>query len=156
MRFLHPKLARLVGTWTLVATSNLGVPLRSELSIDYSQVEFTTSTYVGPAVFQRTCYGRVVGTGARSDVVWLKLLDMRVDTGILPPIQIPAPPQALYRMRIHDVHEDDTSMTFTVKAADHSYTFCKTLVRARTEQPLLKLFATQLVFDYIIHLKDQL
>jgi len=153
MRALHASLARLVGTWTLVATSNPTVPLRSELFVDYSQVEFTTTQNIGVARLQKTCYGRVIGTGARSNVVWLKLLDYRVDTGILPPIQIPAPPQTLYRMRIHHVREDDVSASFTVKAAEHSYTFCKTLVRSR-DPPLLKLVFTQLVFEGILHLKD--
>ena len=155
MHLLHPKLLKLVGTWTLVATSNKAVPLRSELSIDYGQVEFTTVEYVASMRLLKTCYGRILGAGARSDVVWLKLLDYKVDTGLLPPIQIPAPIQSLYRTRIHEVVEYEGSMSFTVKAAEHTYTFYKTLVRKPTDTPLLKLFATQVVFDYIIHLKDK-
>ena len=157
MRILSPKLLKLVGSWTLVATTNTAVPLRSELCVDYGQVEFTTTETLGFTRFQKTCYGQVLGTGSRSDVVWLKLVDLKVDTGLLPPIQVPIPPQALYRMRIHAVHEDETSMSFTVKAAEHSYTFCKTLMRARpNDTPLLRLFATQVVFDALIHLKDKL
>jgi len=156
MHFLHPKLLKLVGTWALIATTNLEAPLKSELRIDYAQVEFASIQYLGFVKFQKTCYGQVMGAGSRTDVVWLKLMDLTVDTGVLPPIQIPVPPQNLYRMRITEVVEDDATATFTVAVADHKYTFRRQLERTPSRDPILKLFATQLAFDYVIHLKDHL
>jgi hypothetical protein len=152
MRYFHPKLLRLIGTWTLVATTNKKVPLRSELLVDYEDVEFTTIQSAGVTRLRRTCFGRIVG-GEVSNVVWLKLTDLTVDTGILPPIQVPVPPQPMYRMRLGDVVEDEATASFTVVADKHHYTFHRT-IGTREKDTMLKLFATQLVFDAIIHLKD--
>lgn len=153
MRHFHPKLLRLIGAWTLVATTNKQIPLRSELLVDYEEVEFTTVQTAGFTRLRRTCFGRIIEVGEVSNVVWLKLTDLTVDTGLLPPIQVPVPPQPMYRMRLGDVVEDDATASFTVVADEHRYTFHRT-IGARQTDTMLKLFATQLVFDAIIHLKD--
>jgi predicted membrane-bound spermidine synthase len=76
-----------------------------------------------------------------------------MDSIVLPPVQIPLPPQSLYRMRV-TVVDDDT--TLTVKTGGHDYTFYVAVKRDRPNDNLFKLFFTQLMFDAIIHLKDNL
>jgi hypothetical protein len=56
-------------------------------------------------------------------------------------------------MRLGDVVENETTASFLVEAEKHEYTFHRS-AGSRQRDTLLKVFATQLVFDAIIHLKD--
>jgi len=148
MRMLPTKLLNLVGAWFLTSTTNPAVPLLSELCVDYTQVEFTTLHNAGFTRLQRRCYGCILEAETSASVVWLKLVDLKIDTGVLPTIQVPVV-QQLYRMRIYNVSENKETAKFTVKVGNHSYTFQRMLVRPRPEDTLLKLFATQIVIDMI-------
>ena len=138
-----------LGSWSLVATTDPRIPLKTELFVDYNMIEVSIPHAVGPASITQTFHGNLVVSDSATNVVWLKVTDVDVDVGLLPRVRVPYITK-YQRMRLHPA-TDETGAFFAVTTKDHEYNFRKSIVRRKTPDTIAKIFVTQLLFDYVIH-----
>jgi len=141
-----------LGSWTLASTTDRSIFRGTDLFVDYNAVELSVPRRRGMISYTHTCYGSLVLSEDSTNVVWLKLTDVDVDVGLLPRIQIPYPTK-LHRMRLEHTM-DETGTFLKVITEDHEYLFRKAIPKRKEGDTVVKIFFTQLVFDYIIrHLR---
>lgn len=139
---------KLCGAWTLIYTNNHSMNINSKMNIDYNRVKFSPLSKVGPIDVTKNIYG-VVGTGIDNDkarVVWLQNVDYEIDTRILPIIQIPYQERMCVRTYIDYKLEDSC---LTINDGIYDYVFSRDF-SSKNNDSLIKIFITQLLFDYII------
>lgn len=129
--------------------------INSKMNIDYNRVKFSPLSKVGPIDVTKNIYG-VVGISSNSvdkcvdkekaRVVWLQNVDYEIDTRILPIIQIPYQERMCVRTYVDYKLEDSC---LTINDGIYDYVFSRDF-SSKNNDSLIKIFITQLLFDYII------
>jgi hypothetical protein len=140
---------KLCGAWTLIYTNNHGMRINSKMAIDYNRVKFSPLSKVGPIDVTKNIYG-VVGVSdvdkEKARIVWLQNVDYEIDTRILPIIQIPYQERMCVRTHVDYKLEDSC---LTINDGIYDYVFSRDF-SSKNNESLIKIFITQLLFDYII------
>jgi len=160
---------KLCGAWTLVYTNNHGIRINSKLNIDYNRVKFSPLSKTGFIDVTKNIYG-VVGVQPierlndwdinkcdinkcdikleinKAKIVWLQNIDYEIDTHVLPIIQIPFQEKMCIRTHIDYKLEDSC---LTINDGIYDYVFSRDF-SSKNNDSLIKIFITQLLFDYII------
>ena len=152
---------KLCGAWTLVYTNNRGFIINSKMNIDYNRVKFSPLSKLGFIDVTKNMYG-VVGvqpvssehsesysyleTEMKAKIVWLQNIDYEIDTHVLPIIQIPYQEKMCVRTHIDYKLEDSC---LTINDGVYDYVFSRDF-SSKNNDSLIKIFITQLLFDYII------
>jgi len=135
------------GVWSLIASTNPQY-IGSELNINYNTITFTTIKRFGTIHIKKNMYGSVFLKDQHAKIVWLNKINYNIDTGILPKIIIPS---TTICHRISVSYElDDSTNWITIKSKNDQYVFRRDISISQPNDTILKLFITQLVFDYII------
>jgi len=135
------------GVWTLIASTSPQY-IGSELSINYNTITFTPIKRIGPINIKKNIYGSVFVQEDDAKIVWSSKITYDIETGILPRISIPSINNCT---RIYLKYEiDETSNWITVQKQQEQYVFRRDLSISQHNENIIKLFITQLVFDYII------
>jgi len=139
---------KLCGAWCLVYTNNRAIHINSKINIDYNRVKFSPISKVGMADVTKNMYG-VVGVKTddeKAKIVWLQNVDYEINTPILPTIQIPFQEKMCIRTHIEYKLEDSC---LTINDGIYDYVFSRDFSSKHNES-FIKIFITQLLFDYII------
>ena len=144
---------KLCGAWTLIYSNNHGIRINSKINIDYNRVKFSPLSKMGPIDITKNMYGVVGVQGPSPDtentkarIVWLQNIDYEIDTRILPIIQIPYQERMCVRTYIDYKIEDSC---LTINDGIYDYVFSRDF-SSKNNDSLIKIFITQLLFDYII------
>lgn len=134
------------GLWTLIASTNPQC-IGSELYINYNTIKFTPIQRISFVSIRKNKYASMY---VKDDVkvVWSDKINYEIHSDIFPRIIFPAVEKT---RRMSVTYELDASDAWlTVYDPPHQYTFRRE-IRERTESDnLLKIFLTQLFFDFII------
>jgi hypothetical protein len=141
------------GIWTLIASTNPQY-IGSELSVNYNTITFTPIRKFGSIKFKKNIYGSVFVQDSTAKIIWSSKINYDIETGILPIITIPSINNCT---RIYLNYElDDTANWITVKKQNEQYVFRRELSISQPNDTIIKLFITQLFFDFIIrHIYNQ-
>jgi hypothetical protein len=135
------------GLWTLIASTNPQY-IGSELKIDYNSITFSPIQKVGFVNIKKNIYGSVFLKDNDAKIIWLPTITYDIDTQVLPRISIP------YKMncpRIQIQYEiDETNNWVTVHKQNEQYVFRRDLKIQPATDTILKIFLTQLFFDFVI------
>ena len=135
------------GIWCLIASTN-PIYIGSELNINYNTVTFTTIKRVGPINIKKNMYGSIFIKENEAKIVWINKINYNIDTGILPRISIP---YNNYCPRLTLTYEiDETANWITIKNKNDQYVFRRDISIIHPNDTIIKLFITQLFFDFII------
>ena len=135
------------GLWTLIASTNPKY-IGSELSINYNTITFTPKQKVGPINIKKNIYGSVFVQENEAKIIWSSKINYDIETGFLPRITIPYINNCTRLYLTYEI--DDTSNWITVQKQQEQYVFRRELSISQPNDTIIKLFITQLVFDYII------
>jgi len=134
------------GTWLLIASST-PMYIGSELRVDYNAVTFSPIQKIGLINIKKNIHGSVIIKEKCAKIVWLPTVDYDIDFRIIPTLTIPRY-MPCKRIRIHhDIDPTHTWMTITNK--EEKYVFRRMNPETKKDS-LLKIFLTQLLFDFII------
>ena len=141
---------KLCGAWSLIYTNNHGILINSKINIDYNRVKFSPISKVGLADITKNMYG-VVAVKTDDDldkakIVWLQNIDYEINTPVLPTIQIPFQEKMCIRTNIEYKLEDSC---LTINDGVYDYVFSRDF-SSKKDDSFIKIFITQLLFDYII------
>lgn len=141
------------GIWTLIASTNPQY-IGSELSVNYNTITFTPIQKIGSIKIKKNIYGSVFVQDETAKIIWSSKINYDIETGILPIITIPYISNC---SRIYLNYElDDTANWITVKKQNEQYVFRRELSILQPNDTIIKLFITQLFFDFIIrHIYNQ-
>jgi len=141
------------GLWTLIASTNPQY-IGSELSVNYNTITFTPIQKIGSIKIKKNIYGSVFVQDETAKIIWSSKINYDIETGILPIITIPYISNC---SRIYLNYElDDTANWITVKKQNEQYVFRRELSILQPNDTIIKLFITQLFFDFIIrHIYNQ-
>lgn len=141
------------GIWTLIASTNPQY-IGSELSVNYNTITFTPIQKIGSIKIKKNIYGSVFVQDETAKIIWSSKINYHIETGILPIITIPYISNC---SRIYLNYElDDTANWITVKKQNEQYVFRRELSISQPNDTIIKLFITQLFFDFIIrHIYNQ-
>ena len=135
------------GLWTLIASTNTQY-IGSELNINYNTLVFTSIKKHTIINIKKNFYGSVFVNNNTAKIIWLNKINYDIDTGLLPRISIPYKTNC---PRISVTYElDDTTNWITVKSNQDQYVFRRNISIVQPTDTILKLFITQLIFDFII------
>ena len=138
---------RCCGLWTLIASTNPQY-IGSELNINYNTLIFTSVKKYTIINIKKNYYGSVFVNNNTAKIIWLNKINYDIDTGILPRLSIPSKSIC---PRISVTYElDDTTNWITVKSNQDQYVFRRNISIVQPTDTILKLFITQLIFDFII------
>ena len=136
------------GLWTLIASTNPQY-IGSELNINYNTIIFTDIKRFGLIHIKKNMYGSVfIKESNDAKIVWTNKINYDIETGILPRISIPSTSQC---PRISIIYEIDESANWiTIKKQNEQYVFRRDISISQPNDTIIKLFITQLFFDFII------
>ena len=139
---------RFCGIWSLIACSE-PTYIGSELTIDYNTIRFTPIKRYGIIKVKKNMYGSLfVQTQNKTKIAWLKTVNYDIETPILPLISIPVTHTCSKMIVSYDI--DSTSNWITIQHQKNKYVFQRELVSPPKNDSILKIFLTQILFDYII------
>lgn len=133
------------GLWCLVYTTNPMLPHNTLINIEYNRV--TISPFTNYGIFQiRKKFHGVIQVDEKAKVYWSKTIQYELDSPFLPTIEIPG--KSICKKLLVDYSIDDSNLYCTFKDGNHEYVFQRTIPEKK--DGLMKIFATQLLFDLII------
>jgi len=135
------------GVWTLIASTNPQY-IGSELNINYNTVIFTPIKRFGPIHIKKNIYGSIFIRENEAKIVWLNKIKYDIDTGLLPRISIPSNSRCTRLSIIYEL--DETTNWITIKKQNEQYVFRREISISQPNDTIIKLFITQLFFDFII------
>lgn len=135
------------GIWSLIASTNPQY-IGSELNINYNTITFTTIKRIGTIHIKKNMYGSVFLKDQDAKIVWLNKINYNIDTGILPRIIIPSTVNCQRILVSYEI--DESANWITIKNKNEQYVFRRDISILQPNDSIIKLFITQLVFDYII------
>lgn len=139
---------RFCGIWSLIACSD-PCYIGSELMIDYNTIRFSPIKRYGFIKVKKNMYGSVfVQSQNKSKIAWLKKVNYDIETYVLPRISVPVKHKCSKMIVSYDI--DSTSNWITIQHQQNKYVFQRELVSPPKNDSILKIFLTQLIFDYII------
>jgi len=142
---------KLCGAWTLIYSNNNSMNINSKMNIDYNRVKFSPLSKFGPIDVTKNIYGVVISSidgidKEKARVIWLQNVDYEIDTRVLPIIQIPYQERMCVRTYVDYKLEDSC---LTINDGIYDYVFSRDF-SSKNNDSLIKIFITQLLFDYII------
>lgn len=135
------------GVWTLIASTNPQY-IGSELTIDYNSITFSPIQKIGFVRVKKNIYGSIFLKEDEAKIIWLPTITYDIETQILPRISIPSRkpcPRINVRYEI-----DETNNWFTVHKQNEQYVFRRDIRIQERNDTILKIFLTQVFFDFII------
>jgi hypothetical protein len=139
---------RFCGFWSLIACTDPSY-IGSELVIDYNTIKFTPIKRYGFIKVKKNIYGSVfLREQNKTKIAWLPTVNYDIETQIIPRITIPLKHKCSKMMVSYDI--DPTANWITIQTHLDQYVFRRELVSPSKNDSILKIFLTQLLFDYII------
>jgi hypothetical protein len=137
------------GAWCLVYSTNIDIPTSTLLNIQYNRVEVTPVKDFTAFQIKRTHQGVVqIRNETTAKIVWSKKVNYHVDTPVLP--LIPFMGKEMNCMPVMLTYSMDETNTYcTFETEHHEYVFHRS-VPIEKKDTILKIFLTQLFFDFII------
>ena len=136
------------GVWCLVYTTNPLIPHSTMLHIHYNRVEITPMQDFKLLQLKRTHQGVVyVRDDLHAKVMWSKQVQYELDSPFLP--ALPFYGKEMHCRPIELNYTMDETNTYCTFVADHEYVFHR-YVPTEKKDTILKIFITQLLFDFII------
>ena len=136
------------GLWSLIACSEPSY-IGSELMIDYNTIRFSPIKKYGFIKVKKNMYGSViVQSQNKTKIAWLTTVNYDIETHALPRISIPVKHKCSKMIVSYDI--DSTSNWITIQHQKNKYVFQRELITPQKNDSILKIFLTQLLFDYII------
>ena len=138
------------GIWTLIASTNPEY-IGSELNINYNTITFSPIKKFGIITIKKNIYGSVFIKEDQineAKIVWLNKIYYYIDTGILPRISIPST-TICQRLRV-TFEIDESDNWITIKQNNDQYVFRREILISEKNDTIIKLFITQLLFDFLI------
>jgi len=132
----------------MVYSNNPIFPKNTMMKLDYNRVELSPYKEYGMFQLKRTIQGIVGVKEDHAKILWSKQALYEVESPLLPTIQIPKRDVICYQTTVNH-SMDETNSYLTVEDENHTYIFCRTIPTTQKDT-LLKVFMTQLLFDYII------
>jgi len=135
------------GVWTLIASTNPQY-IGSELIIDYNSITLSPVQKIGFVKVKKNIYGSIFLKDNDAKIIWLPTITYDIETQILPRISIPSKIQC---PRIQVQYEiDETNNWVTVHKQNEQYVFRRDIRIIEKNDTILKIFLTQVIFDFII------
>jgi hypothetical protein len=123
----------------------------SELLIDYNTIRFSPIKSYGFIKIKKNMYGSVfLKYYNQSKIVWSNKIYYDLETQILPRITIPVQLKNRCSKMTISYDIDDTFNWITIKNKNEQYIFRRNIVVQTNGDTIIKIFLTQLLFDYII------
>ena len=139
---------KICGAWCLIYTNNNLFMTNSKLQIDYNRVKFSPKERFWGLDITKNMYGVVRADSndltSSAKIIWMKSMDYEVDTHILPVINLPH--KGMFCQTHLTYKYDDT---LTINDGIYDYVFSRDF-SSKNNDSLIKIFITQLLFDYII------
>lgn len=132
------------GLWCLVYT-NSPLPQNTLMKIEYNRVTISPFTDYGIFRVKKNFRGVVI-VEETAKVYWSKTIQYEIDSSFLPTMEFPGKENC--KKIVVDYSMDDTNLYCTFKDGKNEYVFQRTS-QEKTDG-LMKIFATQLLFDLII------
>ena len=133
------------GLWCLVYTTNPTMPHNTLMNIQYNRI--TISPFKDYSIFQvRKKYQGVVKVDEKAKIYWTRTIQYEIDSPFLPTIEMPG--KCICKKMTVDYSMDESNLYCTFKDDIHEYVFQRTIPEKK--DGLIKIFATQLLFDLII------
>ena len=133
------------GLWSLVYTTNPVLPHNTLMNIEYKRVTISPFTNYGIFKIKKNFHG-VVSVEEKAKVYWAKTIQYEIDSPLLPTVELPG--KDICKKTVVDYSMDDSNLYCTFKDSLHEYVFQRAIPEKR--DGLMKIFATQLLFDLII------
>ena len=136
------------GFWSLIACTD-PMNIGSELVINYNTIKFTPIKKYGFIKVKKNMYGSIfLREQNKTKIAWLNTVNYDIETQILPRITIPVKHKCSKMVVSYAI--DPTANWITIQNQRDQYVFRRELVAPPKNDSILKIFLTQLVFDYII------
>lgn len=132
------------GLWSLVYT-NSPLPQNTLMKIEYNRVTISPFTDYGFFRVKKNFRGAVI-VEETAKVYWSKTIQYEIDSPFLPTMELPG--KDFCKKTVVDYSMDDTNLYCTFQDGKHEYVFQRTIPEKK--DGLMKIFATQLLFDLII------
>jgi hypothetical protein len=133
------------GLWSLVYTTNPTMPHNTLMNIQYNRI--TISPFKDYSIFQvRKKYQGVVKVDEKAKIYWTRTIQYEIDSPFLPTIEMPG--KCICKKMMFDYSMDESNLYCTFKDEINEYVFQRTIPEKK--DGLIKIFATQLLFDLII------
>jgi hypothetical protein len=136
------------GLWFMVYSNNPIFPKQTTMTIEYNRVELSPYKEYGIFQVKRTIQGVIGVKEDHAKILWSKQAMYEIESPLLPTIQLPKKDVICYQTNVKHTM-DETNSYLTIEDENHTYIFCRTIPTAQKDT-LLKIFMTQLLFDYII------
>ena len=115
------------------------------MNIEYKRV--TISPFINYGIFKiKKNFHGVVSVEEKAKVYWAKTIQYEIDSPLLPTVELPG--KGICKKTVVDYSMDDSNLYCTFKDSLHEYVFQRAIPEKR--DGLMKIFATQLLFDLII------
>ena len=135
------------GLWTLIASTNPKC-IGSELYVNYNTITFTPIQRISFVSIRKNKYASMYVKDETVKLVWTDKINYEIQSDIFPRILVPGI-EKTSRMTL-SYEMDDTHSWLTVYDTPHQYTFRRDIDRRPEGDNLVKIFLTQLFFDFII------
>ena len=119
----------------------------SQLTLDYSSIHFASVQKRGVVRVTKNMYGSILATNETVKIRWLASGTYDIESPFLPSISYP---YLKDRCRAMTCTYSVNDNYIVLRDAKNEYVFRKNLFPAKREDPLLKIFFTQLLLDQII------
>jgi hypothetical protein len=137
------------GAWCLVYSTNIDIPASTLLNIQYNRVEVTPIKDFTLFQLKRTHQGVIqIRNDTVAKVVWSKKVDYHIDTACLPLIPFTGKEMNCMPLMLrYSIDETNTYCTFETE--HHEYVFHR-YIPFEKRDTIVRIFMTQLLFDFII------
>jgi hypothetical protein len=136
------------GVWCLVYTTNPIIPHSTMMHIQYNRVEITPTQDFKLFQLKRTHQGVVyVRDDTHAKVMWSKKVNYEMDSPFLP--TLPFYGKEMNCRPIELNYTMDETNTYCTFVSDYEYVFHRYMPTEKKDT-ILKIFMTQLLFDFII------
>lgn len=135
------------GLWTLIASTNPQC-IGSELYINYNTITFTPVQRISFVSIRKNKYASMYVKENTLKLVWSDKIKYEIQSEIFPKIVIPGIEKTTRKTMSYEV--DDTNSWLTVYDSINQYTFRRDIDPRPEGDSLIKIFLTQLFFDFII------
>lgn len=134
------------GLWCLVYTTNPAMPHNTLMNIQYNRITISPFEDYGLFQIKRKFQGVVKIADDKAKIYWTRNIQYEIDSPFLPTIEVPG--KSICNKMVVDYSMDESNLYCTFKDGVNEYVFQRTIPEKR--DGLIKIFATQLLFDLII------
>ena len=144
----EPFPVKFCGSYSMVACTN-PFYIGAELFVDYNTIRFTPVKKYGFFHVKKNLYGSIfLKDYNKTKIVWLPSIKYDIETHIIPRITIPVKHKCSKLTVTYTI--DPSYNWITILDKNEQYVFRRNIVVTPKSDSILKIFLTQLFFDFII------